>query len=124
MAAIFDGDPDGTTTFPQYMDVDYVRVWKKQTGLAGDYNNDGVVDSGDYTVWRDTLGQSGIGLAADGSGNGTIDMADYTKWQLNFGGTGSGTGASSATAAPEPSSILLAIAGIAAVGWWRRISSC
>jgi hypothetical protein len=23
----FDGDPDGSTTFPQFMDVDYVRVW-------------------------------------------------------------------------------------------------
>lgn len=119
----FDGDPTASTTFPQYMDVDYVRVWKKQTGLAGDYNKDGVVDSADYTVWRDTLGQSGIGLAADGSGNGTVDMADYTKWQLNFGATGSGAGAGSATTAPEPSSIFLAIVGIAAVGWWRRISS-
>jgi beta-glucanase (GH16 family) len=41
----FDVPPDGTTTFPQYMDVDYVRVWKKQTGLSGDYNQDGVVDA-------------------------------------------------------------------------------
>lgn len=23
----FDGDPDASKTFPQYMDVDYVRVW-------------------------------------------------------------------------------------------------
>jgi hypothetical protein len=24
--------------------------------LPGDYNGDGVVNAGDYTVWRDTLG--------------------------------------------------------------------
>ena len=117
----FDGDPDATTTFPQYMDVDYVRVWKKQTGLAGDYNQDGVVDAADYILWRDTLGQSGIGLAADGSGNGTVDMADYTMWQANLGATGSGSGAS--VGVPEPSSIALAAIGLMAFGLWRRRSS-
>ena len=84
----YDGDSDATTTFPQFMDVDYVRVWKKQTGLLGDYNHNGVVDSGDYTVWRDTLGRSGSGLAADGSGNGTVDAADFTVWQAHYGATG------------------------------------
>jgi beta-glucanase (GH16 family) len=73
----FDGDPNGTTTFPQIMDVDYVRVWTRQTGLVGDYNHDATVDAADYTVWRDSVGQSGIGLAADGSGNGTVDSGDY-----------------------------------------------
>ena len=34
--------------------------------LAGDYNGDGVVDAADYTVWRDTFGQTGADLAADG----------------------------------------------------------
>ena len=26
-------------------------------GRGGDYNNNGVVDAADYTIWRDTLGQ-------------------------------------------------------------------
>ena len=98
----YDGDPDASTTFPQYLDVDYVRVWKKQTGLLGDYNHDGVVDAGDYTVWRDTLGQSGIGLAADGSGNGTVDVADLTTWLEHYGATSAGA------AVPEPNSVFLA----------------
>ena len=34
--------------------------------LDGDYNANGVVDAADYTVWRDSLGQTGMGLAADG----------------------------------------------------------
>jgi hypothetical protein len=118
----FDGDPDGTTSFPQFMDVDYMRVWQNQTGLLGDYNHDQVVNAADYTVWQDSLGQSGIGLAADGSGNGTIDMADYTIWQTKFGMTDGGAGAgASAAAVPEPTFIFVATLGIAALAW-RRLS--
>ena len=28
-------------------------------GVDGDYNGNGVVDAADYTVWRDSLGQTG-----------------------------------------------------------------
>jgi beta-glucanase (GH16 family) len=111
----FDGDPDGTTTFPQYMDVDYVRVWQKQTGLLGDYNKDGIVDASDYTVWRNELGQSGIGLAADGSGNGTVDQSDYNVWQANFGATAPGAGAGATSAVPEPPTFFLAAAALVAM---------
>jgi hypothetical protein len=74
--------------------------------LAGDYNGDHVVDAADYTVWRDTFGQTGSGLAADGDQSNTIDDGDYTVWVNNFGMTspGSGAGAGSAAAVPEPSS--------------------
>ncbi len=51
----------------------------------GDFNFDGSVDAGDYTVFRDTLGQSAIRLAADGDGNGIVDAADYLVWRSNFG---------------------------------------
>lgn len=81
----FGGDPNGTTVFPQHMDIDYVRVWQPQTGLSGDYNNDGWVDAADYAVWRSMLGQSGIGLAADGSGNGSVGPEDYDVWAGNLG---------------------------------------
>jgi len=81
----FGGDPNGTTVFPQHMDVDYVRVWQPQTGLSGDYNGDGEVDAADYVVWRRTLGQSGISLQADGSGNGSVGPEDYDVWRDDFG---------------------------------------
>jgi hypothetical protein len=98
----FGGDPNGSTVFPQQMDVEYVRVWQPQTGLSGDYNADGVVDAGDYIVWRRTNGQSGIGLAADGSGNGSIGPEDYNVWASNLGDTSSGAAAIAGAVIPEP----------------------
>lgn len=58
----------------------------------GDFNRDGRVDIADYTVWRDTRGQSGVGLAADITGadlqgipDGVVDDSDYAIWVANFG---------------------------------------
>lgn len=53
--------------------------------LAGDYSGNGTVDAADYTIWRDSLGQTGGGLAADGDGNGTVNAADLSIWRNNFG---------------------------------------
>jgi beta-glucanase (GH16 family) len=99
-----DQQPDATTVFPQTMLVDYVRVWRPQTGVPGDYNGDGVVDAADYTIWRNSQGQSGIGLPADGSGNGTVGPEDYEIWKANYSGElpEGADGASHAT--PEPTS--------------------
>ena len=105
----FGGDPDGTTVFPQEMDIDYVRVWQRPTGLSGDYNGDQKVDAADYVVWRNTVGQSGIGLPADGSGNGSVDDADYLVWRKRFGTAGPANGFASHV--PEPcSSVIAAVA--------------
>jgi predicted outer membrane repeat protein len=65
--------------------------------LFGDYNQNGVADAADYTVWRNTLGQTGIVQysGADGSGNGSIGPEDYGVWKLHFGETipqGAGSG--------------------------------
>jgi len=75
----------------------------------GDYNLNGVVDAADYSVWRDSLGQSGPGLAADGDGNHVIEENDFLVWRNAFGTlTGSpGTGAGiSRAVVPEPATIL------------------
>jgi endonuclease/exonuclease/phosphatase family metal-dependent hydrolase len=79
-------------------------------GLPGDYNGDGTVDGADYTVWRDTLHQSGDGLAADGNGDGTVDGDDYLVWKTHFGqSAGSGLGASPPAAVPEPAGLVLTL---------------
>lgn len=81
--------------------------------LPGDYNADGTVDAADYTVWRDTLGQSGAGLTADGDGSGIIDAGDYGVWVTNFG-MSSPMGTSLVNSAvPEPGGVFLVILGVA-----------
>ncbi len=49
--------------------------------LPGDYNFDNRVDAADYTVWRDSLGATGLGLAADGNRDGVVNQADYHIWR-------------------------------------------
>lgn len=55
--------------------------------LAGDFNHDGVVDAADYTVWRDSLDQTGIApyTSGDANGDGAVTSADYQEWKNNFG---------------------------------------
>lgn len=83
--------------------------------VAGDYNADGVVDSADYTVWRDSLGQLGTGLAADGDLSGEVDSADFLVWSSNFGNSASV--AFEQSTVPEPTTCCAAMLclGIAAV---------
>ena len=96
--------------------------------LSGDYNADGIVNAADYTVWRDTAGQSGANLAADGTGpngtpDGVVDALDYQFWVAHFGATSSGGGAGASATVPEPASAWLLIAAAAAGIWRRRIAS-
>ena len=86
----------------------------------GDYNQDGIVDAADYSVYRHTLGQTGFGLAADGNGNNRIDAGDYDVWRAHFGKPTPGAGSSSLsdTAVPEPAALVLLM--FAAAGWCLR----
>jgi hypothetical protein len=92
-----------------------------QVALAGDYNGDGMVNVADYTVWRDTLGQTGSGLPADGDGGGAVDAADYEFWKQRFGNAT--TVAFAASRVPEPSGLLAALvmSGIFALLFRARV---
>src|SRR5258708_8838546 len=82
---------------------------------TGDYNHNGKVDAADYTLWRDTLGQTvSNGTGADGNGNGKIDNPDYTFWVNHFGNVvaGSASGSGQAAAVSEPTSLFLLLFGI------------
>ncbi|HEY4232336.1 MAG TPA: PEP-CTERM sorting domain-containing protein, partial [Lacipirellulaceae bacterium] len=61
-----------------------------QSSLAADGNGDGIIDAGDYIVWRDHLGASV--------------------------GSGAGASSSAVSAVPEPSTLLLGL--MAAAGVW------
>ena len=82
---------DGTNGFPESNGSSSIYVSSFATSggpLVGDYNGDEVVDNGDYTIWRDTLGST-TDLRANGDdSNGIIDQSDYDAWRANFGQSG------------------------------------
>jgi T5SS/PEP-CTERM-associated repeat protein len=93
----------------------------------GDYNTDGIVDAGDYIVWRKAIGQSGSGLAADGNGDGVVDSADYNHWRANFGsvvGSASSSPIGVATSVPEPGTAAMLILGVVVVLRRMRPAIC
>ncbi|MGI9455754.1 MAG: glycoside hydrolase family 16 protein [Aeoliella sp.] len=53
----------------------------------GDFNNDGVVDGEDYTVWRDNLGAT-LELPNDTTGEAMIGQAQHDLWAANYSETG------------------------------------
>ena len=76
--------------------------------VAGDYNQNGIVDAADYILWRNTVNQSDPNLAADGDHNNQIDTADYTYWKTRFNDPTPGAGgAADIPAIPEPHTLLL-----------------
>ena len=91
-------------------------VYDQVTGIfaavEGDYNGDLVVDSADFTIWRDTLGST-TDLRADGNGNGTVDSDDYQYWADRYSGTGDSSTQSSSTV-PEPNALLLFVIALGA----------
>ena len=54
--------------------------------LAGDYNNDGIVDAADYVVWKKNIGQPSQTLPNDTTGV-IVGQAQYDLWRSNFGST-------------------------------------
>jgi hypothetical protein len=73
--------------------------------LTGDYNNDGIVDATDYTVWRDSL-SSGATLLNETASIGSIDDADFDAWQTNFGASVT-PGLGGISGVPEPTTGIL-----------------
>lgn len=81
----FNGRIDELTFFNRVLtprEVD--RLYATLSGQPGDYNGDGQVDAGDYSVWRDTEG-SIVDLRADGDGDGVVGPGDYALWVDHYG---------------------------------------
>lgn len=87
-----------------------------QGSLAGDFNNDGIVDAADYTVWRDNYGATNeSALSGAGDGFFGVNEADYELWRSNFGAS---IAPILSAAIPEPASSSLAV--VAATVLLRR----
>jgi hypothetical protein len=87
--------------------------------IPGDYNDDGIVNAADYTVWRNSLGAVGSNLPADGNGSGSVDAGDYAIWKMHFGESFGGGGSGSA-AVPEPGGLWLTLLAVAAMVTTKR----
>lgn len=83
--------------------------------LDGDYNRDGRVDTADYTLWRDSVGQRGSGLVADANHDNVVDSNDYVAWQERFGFVAASAAGQSSLAhsSPEPAAVVQALTAAA-----------
>lgn len=82
--------------------------------IPGDFNQDGLVNVGDYTLWRAHFGATNVMpfSLGDGNGNGIVHAADYTIWRNNMN-AGSGAASSQAVSTvPEPLVATLALLAI------------
>jgi choice-of-anchor B domain-containing protein len=104
--------------------LDRVLLSDRQRGLiivdatgvlaAGDYDQNGIVDSRDYDTWAANVGTNN--KAADGNKDGIVDAADYVIWRKHLGetlppGLDAGASSSAVPAVPEPSGLLLFAVG-------------
>jgi autotransporter-associated beta strand protein len=79
------------------------------TPLAGDFNEDGIVDSSDLAVWSANYGLSegAAHIQGDANGDSMVDGSDYQIWQSQL----SRPPASATVSAPvpEPSTVLMVV---------------
>ncbi len=94
--------------------------------VAADFNRNGVVDMGDYVVWRNSRNTSVTPYSgADANGDGLVNDTDFAIWRANFGnvqGSASGAGAGSLapSGVPEPWSMVLFCFGLLPLTMRRR----
>ena len=69
--------------------------------VMGDYDGDRDVDADDYAVWIASFGMTG-NLPADGNNDGVVNTSDYVVWRRAMSTAGGGAVASMSFAVPEP----------------------
>jgi hypothetical protein len=108
-ANTFSGNPNQTPLYDynQMMyRLDLATIPNLFPRLDGDYNRDGVVDAGDYVVWRKTDVNGPTG---------------YDTWRTNFGEPGgSGSVAGANVTVPEPATLMSLIVAAVGIGMRRR----
>jgi len=103
------GDRAAFTRVSQF--IDWIDDTIGPDVLYGDYNEDGVLDAADYTVWRDAIGTSGGMLPNDPTPE-TVDGSDFQYWKDHFGETLGGAGLGGGSfAVPEPSGLAFVLSG-------------
>ncbi|HEX5471535.1 MAG TPA: hypothetical protein VFW73_06595 [Lacipirellulaceae bacterium] len=113
--------PDSSTTINLTLTGQLVASSTFATPLAGDYNNNGVVDAGDYVLWRKKFG-SGTSLPNDDTAG--VGLDDYARWRSHFGdslsASGSGGDVVAGSAVPEAPTFALCSGALVFVGLGYR----
>lgn len=93
------------------------------TTLQGDFNDDGVVNLADYTLWRNNLGAASDSVINDaGDGSPGVTAGDYDIWKSNFGQSSVAVaGLSTSTNVPEPCTWMLALLAMLGLAYQRRL---
>lgn len=88
-------------------------------GINGDYDNDGDVDTSDYVLWRNSVGQMST-FPNDPDVGTTVGDNQYNTWKANFGKPPGAGSSQSLAAVPEPGSLMLVVLGLAIAATARR----
>lgn len=105
---------------------DYGLAWRMSTAFNSpnaDFNGDGIVDGADFMVWQRNSSKLVNASNADGDadGDGDVDADDLSILNSLYGtSVAPPMSASVVAAVPEPASVALAVAGIAALGVAHR----
>ncbi len=87
--------PDFDRIFGSKIDIGAVerQPFDPHCSLIGDYNRDGVVDAGDYVVWRKYFGTDYDLFNEDPTATpGKVTEEDYDVWRAHYGDTCPATG--------------------------------
>ena len=88
------------------------------TPVIGDFNNDGLVDAGDYVVWRKASPTDSL---PNDDTPGAVDASDYSDWRTNFGKSELASSAAlGADPVPEPAGVMMLLIAILARSMVRR----
>jgi hypothetical protein len=105
---------DPITQKAKHVHVRYTNVAPADL-LPGDFNDDGVVNAADYTVWRDNLGAA-VAMPNEVSSNGRVSQEDYDTWRAAYGSSAEST---QAVATPEPGALSILVLAIVAMSFTR-----
>lgn len=86
--------------------------------VPGDFNNNGIVDSADYVVWRKSEGTSTT-LPNDNGIGGIVGTAHYNLWRSYFGASAGSGSSLSLVSVPEPASHMPLLVALGALVIFR-----
>lgn len=100
---------------------DELPVGPPITILAGDFNDDGIVNAADYTLWRDNEGGPAGSLGINDTVGGVIGAGQYDLWRDHYGETDIAMESAGLVAAPEPTACVLIGMLLAASAFQTRL---